>query len=151
MSYEITATSVSSAIGLRLHELFPEIAWYRESLPAQKLEYPHFFVHTLTTDIQPERVNHWMLHYLATVRYRAVDDPSKVVGSLQERLDDMAIKLLSDFDSITWGDYPVRLQDRRVEKVDGVLHFFCDITVMTTKSTADGPRQEQLDTHIASL
>jgi len=146
--YELIATSVTSALGIRLREIFPSVTWYRETIPAQLLVYPHFFVTQLSVNATYERRNYRIIDYLATIRYREVADPSSITGSLQERLDDTGIKLLSELESITWGDMPVTLRDRYTEKVEGVLHFFCNVSVMAKKPIELGPLQEQLSTSI---
>jgi len=148
--YELIATSVTSALGIRLREIFPGVTWYRETIPAQLLVYPHWFVSQLTLDIQPERRNHWQVSYFATMRFRVAADPASVVGSLQQQLDDASIKLLADLESIYWNGIPVRISNLRTEKVDGVLHCFCNIEIMATKPIEVGPLQEQLEINITT-
>jgi len=143
------ATSVTSSLGIRLREIFPGVTWYRETIPAQLLVYPHFFVNQLTLNIQPERRNHWWVSFFATMRYHVAADPASVVGSLQQLLDDASIKLLADLDYIYWNGIPVRISNLRTEKVDGVLHCFCNIDVMATKPIELDPLQEQLEVNIA--
>jgi len=147
--YELVATSVTSALGIRLREIFPGITWYRETIPAQLLVYPHWFVNQLTLNIQPERRNHWSLSYFATLRFHVAADPASVVGSLQQQLDDASIKLLADLDYIYWNGIPVRISNLRTEKVDGVLHCFCNVDVMATKPIKLDPLQEQLEVNVA--
>jgi len=149
--YELVATSVTSALGIRLREIFPGVMWYRETIPAQMLVYPHWFVNQLTLNIQPERRNHWWLSYFATMRYHVAADPASVVGSLQQQLDDASIKLLADLDYIYWNGIPVRISNLRTEKIDGVLHCFCNVDVMATKPIEIDPLQEQLEVNIAQL
>jgi len=142
--YELVATSVTSALGIRLREIFGG-TWYRETIPAQLLVYPHWFVNQLTLNIQPERRNHWWVSYFATMRFRVAADPASVVGSLQQQLDDASIKLLAGLDYIYWNGIPVRISNLRTEKVDGVLHCFCNVDVMATKPIELGPLQESLE------
>jgi len=148
MKYELIATSVTSALGIRLREIFPGITWYRETVPAQMLVYPHWFVNQLTLDIQPERRNHWIIGYFATMRYHVAADPASVVGSLQQQLDDASIKLLSELEAIYWNGIPVKISNLRTEKIDGTLHCFCNITIMATKPIEIEPLQETLETNI---
>jgi len=145
--YELTATSVTSGLVIALGEAFPGVMRFRETAPVQLLTYPHFFVNQLTLDIQPERRNHWMVSYFVTIRYHVAADPSSV-NLLQQQLDDISIRMLSDLEYITWNGMPVRLTGRRTEKVDGVLHFFCNISVMATKPVELGPLQEQIESDI---
>jgi len=148
MAYELIATSVTSALGIRLREIFGG-TWYREAVPAQLLVFPHWFVNQLTLNIQPERRNHWWVSYFATMRYHVAADPASVVGSLQQQLDDASIKLLADLDYIYWNGIPVRISNLRTEKVDGALHCFCNVDVMATKPIELDPLQEQLEVNIA--
>lgn len=148
--YELIATSVTSALGIRLREIFPGVTWYRETVPAQLLVFPHFFVNQLTLDMQPERQNHWFINYFATIRYREVSDPASITGSLQERLDNIGIKLMSELEYIMWNDIPVTIRNPRIEKIDGVLHWFGNITVMSTKPVVLDPLQEQLEINVST-
>lgn len=143
--YELVATSVTSALGIRIREIFPGITWYRETVPAQLLVFPHFFVNQLTLDMQPERQNHWFVNYFATIRYREVSDPASITGSLQERLDAVGIKLMSELENIAWNDVPVTIRNPRIEKIDGVLHWFGNINVLATKPLPELIKQMKLD------
>jgi len=146
--YELTATSVTSGLVIALGEAFPGVMRYRETAPVQLLAYPHFFVNQLTLDIQPERRNHWMVSYFVTIRYHVAADPSSV-NLLQQQLDDISIRLLSDLEYITWNGMPVELKNRRTEKVDGNLFFFCNVNVLATKPIGPEPLQESLETNIS--
>jgi len=150
MSYELISTSVTSGLVIALGEAFPGITRYRETVPSQLLVYPHFFIHQLSLDATTERQNHWMMSYLVNIRFHVAADPSSVVGSLQQQLDDVSIKLLSDLTHITWDGVPVELRNRRCEKQDGVLFFFCNISVMATKPVKPDPLQESLTTNIST-
>lgn len=144
LTYELVGNSVSSGLVIALGQAFPGVTRYRETVPVQFLQYPHFFVHNLTVSTQTERRNFWLVDYLATIRYHVAADPSSVVGSLQQQLDDIGIRMLSELENITWDGMPVRITQPRVEKVDGVLHWFGNISVMATKPVETDPLQEQL-------
>ena len=152
MMYELVANSVTGALGKELNRIFPTVPWYRETSPAQLRDYPQFFVHQLTLDTQAERQNHWIVNYLVNIRYHAAADPATVVSGLQEELDDMAIKLMAELECIQW-ELPVRVLNPRTEKVDGVLHYFCNISVMCRKPLPEEIKQMELDvnTNIANL
>lgn len=115
------------------------------------LQYPHLFINQLTIDAQPDRFNetshHWIVSYLANVRYHVAENPALVTGSLQQQLDDASIKMIADLTSITWEEIPVELKNRRTEKVDGVLHFFANITIMAKKPIEIDPNQARLTTN----
>lgn len=147
--YELAATSVTSSLVIQLGEIFPGVKRYREAVPAQSLVYPHFFVHQLTVDSQKERTNYWIVNYFVNIRYHVAPDPTIVTGGLlQQQLDDVSIRLMADLEYIYFDDIPVRVMNPRTEKVDGVLHFFCNISVMATKPVEIGPMQEKLDINI---
>lgn len=147
MAYELSAISVTSGLVIELGKIFPYTR-YREVVPAQRIEYPHFFVNQLTVSATTERRNHWIIEYLANIRYHVAADPASVSGSLQQRLDDVSIKLLSELDYIYWDGIPVRIKNPRTEKVDGVLHHFCNISVMANKPVEHDPLQGQFETII---
>ena len=146
--YELVANSVTAALGKELEKIFPDVPWYRETSPTQLCEYPHWFVHQLTINTASERRNYFMVNYLINMRYHIAADPSKVTGNLQEQLDDAGIKILSELEYIYFDGMPVRVVEQRTEKVDGVLHWFGNISIMTHKPKAPEPVQETLETDI---
>lgn len=153
MPYELTGDSVTSNLVIRLREIFPRATVTRNAIAADLLtdeHYPFIVIDQLTVDSQEERNNFWWINYLLNIRYHVVADPSSIPGSLQMRLDEAAMMFLSELDTIYFGDMPVRLTGRRTEKVDGVLHFFCDVSVLTKKPVDPGPMQETLDANITT-
>lgn len=148
MSYELVANSVTSGLSIALGEEFPGITRYREVIPAQMLVYPHFYIHQLTIDVQPERRNHYMVNYLVNIRYHAAADPSSITGRLQSELNDISIRMLSDLEYIYFDNELVRLTNRRTEKQDGVLFFFCNVSIFAKHPVILDPLQESLETII---
>lgn len=148
MAYELISTSVTSGLIIELGKIFPGITRYREVVLAQLLKYPHFYVNQLTMSAVTERRNYWIVDYLANIRYHVAAHPETVTGSLQGSLDDISVKLLSELDHIYFGDNMVRLIGCRTEKVDGVLFFFCNISVMASKLPDPDPMQENLGVSI---
>lgn len=142
--YEIVATSVTSGLVIKLGEIFPGVTRYRETIPAQLLVFPHFFVNQITVNLETERRNQWKLDFLASIRYREVSDPSTITGSLQERLDAVGLKLLTELLTINWGGTTVTLHGAYTEKIDGVLHWFANVTVMATKPIEELIKQAEL-------
>lgn len=130
--YEIVALSVVSSLGRQIMLAFPGVPWHRESISVNLLTFPNFFINQLTLDAQPERHNHWWINYLGTIRYRHIDDPG-LSWDLQEQLDRVSLTMMDKLTDIYWNDIPVMIRNPRTEKVDGVLHYFCNITVMATK------------------
>jgi len=150
MAYELISTSVTSALVIRLGEIFPGITRYRETIPSQLVTYPHLFVQQLTLDTQRERRDHWIVNYLANIRYHVAEDPSSVTGSLQERLDDASIKLISKLDCIYWDGMRINITNPRTEKISGVLYYFCNVSVMAKKERVQDPLQNTLETRISA-
>lgn len=148
--YELTATSITSGLVIALGDVMPGITRYRETVPAQLLVYPHLFINQLTVDITPELRTRNVVRYLINIRYHVAADPASVVGSLQQQLDDASIKLLGELKYIKFGDELVRLTGCRTEKVDGVLHFFANITVYAKTPEVIDPVQETLGTSITT-
>ena len=139
------SNSITSGLAIALREIFPDVAMYREVVPAQFLQYPHFFINQLTLSSTDERRFYYIWDYLATVRYHVDADPALVTGSLQSSLDDVAVKLMSELDAIYFDDNMIRLTGRRTEKVDGVLHFFCNVRIFAKKEFPEYPLQENIE------
>ena len=142
---EISPTSLTSALVSQLKSLFPDISIYRESVPAQLLLYPHFFVQQLALNAQPERRHYLRLNYSATIQYHHSPDSSTSFTGLQEHLDTVALALLSELDRIYWDGFPVSIATPRVEKIDGVLHWFGNISVLASAPAEPDPLQEKLN------
>lgn len=144
MAYELIATSVTSGLTIRLGEIFPDVSRYRETVAAQNLKYPHFFINQLTISTETERRNHVWVNYFATIRYHHVQDPVTNYQGLQEVMDRVSIEMLSELSSITWDGMPVEITNARTEKIDGVLHWFGNIRVMASKYEPIAPLQQTL-------
>ena len=125
---ELKSEEVKNAIVSRLLEIAPNVAVYKEAVTVPK--YPHFFVHLISVSDEEERKDYHILNYSFDVRYRVASDSSTDL-KLEQNLDAMALKLLSEFNIITCGDIKIRLEGKRYEKQDGVLHFFFDTDLYT--------------------
>ena len=128
---ELKSEDVKQAIVQRLLEIAPNVVVYKEAKTAP--EYPHFFVYQINlTDVE-ERKNYHILSYSMTVRYRVASDPSTDL-KLEQDLDSMSLKLMQGFNIIEFGDSRIRCTEKSAEKVDGVLHFFCNLDVFVIDS-----------------
>ena len=116
----ITSDDIKESVIMKLLEIEPNIAVYKEA--TTKPVFPHFFVNQLTVSDSEERKNYHLLTYSIIIRYRVASDISTDL-KLQQDLDEMCLKLLSNFNIITFNDSSVRCYDKMTEKVDGVLHF----------------------------
>lgn len=140
---ELKDLTVTSAFAIRLGEIFPNSTRYREVVTA--LAFPHFFILQLTMDTETDNYNRWWANYFYNIRYRYVADPSTQTANLNQQLDGVGLKLLSDLEYIEYEGSKFRVQNARVEKVDNVLHYFCNIKVRVSKPLPEVPLQETLD------
>lgn len=124
----IDSEDVKQAIVERLLELFPNIAIYKEA--KTNIVYPHFFVYQITLSSEEERKDYYLLSYSMEIRYRVASDPSTDL-KLEQNLDNMGLKLLQDFNIIDFEEEKIKCKDKRYEKVDGVLHFFFTVDILT--------------------
>ena len=144
MSYQLQPDSVTAGLERELNRIFPGVPVYRESVPAQDTQYPCFFVHQLTQSATAERRNHWLLHYLAEIRYHNADDPAVDRFGLLEQLDTIGLALLAELTHIIWDARPVPVREPYYEKIEGVLYWRGSFNVIAKIPTAPDPMQEQL-------
>lgn len=124
---ELKSEEIKNAIVTRLLQIAP-IAVYKEATTSPK--YPHFFVHLLSVTDEEERKNHHILTYSFDLRYRVASDPSTDLR-LEQKLDEMGLKLYAGFNIIDCNDIKIRVEDKNYEKTDGVLHFFFKVILQT--------------------
>ena len=124
----IDSEDVKQAIVERLLKLFPNVAVYKEA--KTNIVYPHFFVYQITLSSEEERKDYHLLSYSMEIRYRVASDSSTDL-KLEQNLDNMGLKLLQGFNIIDFEEEKIRCKDKRYEKVDGVLHFFFTIDILT--------------------
>ena len=123
----IDSEDVKQAVVERLLELFPDTAVYKEA--KTNILYPHFFVYQMNLSAQEERKDYFNLSYPIDVRYRVASDPSTDL-KLEQNLDNMALRLLQDFNIINFENEKIRCANKSTEKVEGVLHFFFTIDIL---------------------
>lgn len=133
--YEIIGETVKSAISIKLGQIFgTDTVRYKEAIT--KLKYPHFFINQVTLTHEPAGLgNRIKLDYLINIRYRYSEDIATVTN-LQQKLDDIGLKLCTEFTDIQL-ERPVKTYNRNYEKDEGVLQFFCNITVYAKPETED--------------
>lgn len=124
---ELTGESVKQAIIEQLIRIFPDVIPYKESIT--KISYPHFFVYQISVTDTEERKNYHLMSYAMEVRYRIKSDPS-TDSTLELNLDDMGTKLLQNFNIIDFDDEKIRVNEKNIEKVDGVLHFTFNVDIL---------------------
>lgn len=140
--YEIIGETVKSATSVKLGEIFGEnTKRYKEAIA--KMEYPNFFIHQLSANIREDTRNRWFIDYLINIRYRYKKDTSNI-NDLEQKLDEIAIKLMTGFTEIQL-ERPVNVRNARYEKVDGVLHFFFNVSIQVQKQLQEEPKLEKLN------
>lgn len=123
----ITSEDVKNSIVSRLLELFPDISVYKEAKTSPL--YPHFFVYQLNLSVDKERKDYYIYDYSMDIRYRTSSDPSTNL-KLQQDLDSISLILLNNMDIIKCKNSYIRCEQKNIEKVDGVLHFFCHFRIL---------------------
>lgn len=123
----ITSEDVKEAIINQLLSTFPDVAIYKEAISNPK--YPHFFIHQISVIDEEERKDYHTLLYSMDIRYRTVSDPSTDL-KLNQNLDDVALKLFSNFNTIDFNDSKIKCIDKSAEKESGVLHFFVSFNIL---------------------
>lgn len=143
----LKSEEVKNAIASALMRIAPGTAVYKEAVTLP--EYPHFFVHLLEVSDDEDRRGRHHLRYSFDLRYRVRSDPSTDIR-LEQDIDAAALALMVGLNVIPCGDEKIRIEDKRYEKVDGVLHFFCSVTmqVMLKDTEAETVKQGKLDVEI---
>lgn len=122
---ELKSEEVKNAVAARLLRI-ASVAVYKEAVTVPL--YPHFFVHLVSVTDEEQRKNHHILTYSFDLRYRVASDPSTDLR-LEQKLDEMALKLMAGLNIIECNDVKIRIEDKKYEKPDGVLHFFCKVNL----------------------
>lgn len=151
MSYEIVGESIKSAISLKLGELFNNPYRYKENVTNQR--FPNFNIIQVNSSITPlqEKVEGALnkdlkriaINYLMNIQYRVAENTESITN-LRQQLDAVGLTLLAEFTHIDL-DRPVYTTNCRYEIVDGVLQFFCNITVYATNNQVDEIGMNNLD------
>ena len=128
--YEVIGESVKSAISIKLGEIFGNSTKrYKEKVT--KMQYPNFFIYIVNPSITPNTQNRWHIDYLVNIKYRVAEDTTNVTN-LQQQLDDIAFRLMTEFTEIQF------------EKVDGVLEFMFNLTLRVQRQLEPIVKQEKL-------
>lgn len=139
--YEIIGESIKSATSIKLGEIFgTDIKRYKESII--NIQYPNFFIYQVSANIESDTYNRRIINYLVNIRYRYVKDIS-TVSNLEENLDKMGLKLMTEFNTIQL-EKPMKVLNARYEKADGVLQFFFNINVRIKKELTEEEKMQIL-------
>lgn len=139
--YEVIGESVKSATSIKLSNIFGDgVRKYKESIT--NIQYPNFFIYQVSQDITPDTRNRWNISYLMNVRYRYVEDV-ETVTNLEEQLDAISLKLLTEFTEIQL-ERPLKVKNARCEKADGVLQFFFNVNVRVKRELTEDEKMQLL-------
>ena len=133
---EIVGEAAKTGLAIALAQKFPGDAVYTEQQTNGKLmKFPQFFIEQLTMSVREERKGYWWLNCLVTARWRVSAEPF-AVPDLQKRLDDVSLKLM-EIGMIDIASMPTHVKNARTEKADGVLHYFCGVSIQANKERAE--------------
>lgn len=151
MNYEIIGESVKSAISIKLGELFDNPIRYKENIT--NMQYPNFFIKQLNSNVTPlqtkvqgvldKHLRRMQIDYLFNIQYRLASD-TEIITNLRQQLDAIGFRLITEFTEIDL-DIPVYTKDCRYEIVDGVLHFFFNITLYVLTEEVEEPDMNSLE------
>ena len=143
MDFELIGESLKSAISIKLGELFNNPYRYKENVT--NLRYPNFHIVQTNSNVTPKQTmiesalntqrRRVQIDYLFNIQYRVAQD-TETVTNLRQQLDAVGFKLLTEFTQIQL-EGPVYIKNSRYEIADGVLQFFCNITVFATTEPQD--------------
>ena len=121
----VLGESVKTGLSIKLSSQFPSVVSYREQLSNPTLiKFPHFFIEQVTQSITEERRGYFWLHYLMVVRYRMAAEISTVFN-LQSQLDEISFEIMQ-IKNIPLSNRILSVKNKNTEKIDGVLHWFCN-------------------------
>ena len=166
MSYELIGESIKSAISIKLGQIFRvatnqvnqqgQIVYtypirYKENVTNQ--QYPNFHIVQVNSNITPQLnirqsslnnpIDRVQIDYLMNIQYRLAQDTEQITN-LRQQLDAIGFKLLTEFRYIDL-EKPVFTKECRYEITDGILQFFCNITVYATNENTNDDLMQELD------
>lgn len=127
----LTGETIKNAISRELNNIFPDIAVYKEE-QTNPYEFPNFFVLQLSVNSVEDRKDHYFQTFLYEIRYRHIADV-ELEPQIERRLDNVGLKLITEFNRITIDDRPYRILQANYEKVDKVGHFTFQVRVQVEK------------------
>lgn len=128
---ELTGETIKNSIARELGKIFPDIAVYKEE-QSNPYQFPNFFVLQLSANTVEDRKDHYFQTFLYEVRYRHVADV-ELEPKIEQRLDNVGLKLITEFNRLTIDNRPYRIQNANYEKVDKVVHFTFQVRVQVEK------------------
>lgn len=151
MSYEIIGETIKSATSIKIGDIFKVATVtdgkttytypkrYKENI--SKPTYPNFFIGQVNLMNTPKGRNRMQLDYLMTIQYRVAEN-TETITNLQQQLDNIGLKLCAELTELNL-ELPTKTSNRHYEKVDGVLHFFFNITVFAVPELDEEPKLKE--------
>lgn len=134
MAYEIVGETIKSAISMELANIFNNPTRYKE--PITNMKYPNFFIKQVNLITNPAGSgNRIALNYLINIQYRHVSDVNSI-SNLEQILDNIGLQLCSQLNTIQL-ERPVKVTNKNYEKDQGILQFFCNVTVYAKPEKPD--------------
>lgn len=138
----IYGESVKAGFVERLSSLFPNIPIFKEK-EDETDQFPNFFILQLNLNTEEDRKDHYFLTYFMTIRYRQAADINQVT-KLQQKLDDVGTSMIVNLVDIPIDNKTFKLKSRYYEKIDGVVHFFANVTVQVAKEKMIYPKLNEM-------
>lgn len=139
---KIIGETIKNAILRKLLEIFPEYYVYKEE--QSTLLFPHFFILQLNLSSTEDRKDHYFQTYVMNIRFRQVADVA-TEPKIEQKLDDVGVKLLTDFTEVEIAGRPVKIREAYYEKVDKVLHYSCQIKIQLEKEKPEEIKMLRLE------
>lgn len=152
MNYEVIGETIKSATSIKLGDIFKVATTkdgvttytyptrYKENITKPK--YPSFLIWQVSENAEPAGVGtqRMRVDYLMDVQYRLAEN-TETISNLRTQLDAIGFKLNTSLLELNLG-LPVKTKNRRYEIVDGVLHFFYEVTVFVEPNKEIVTQQE---------
>lgn len=140
---QLSGETIKNAIARELNALFPDIAVYKEE-QTNPYDFPHFFILQLSANTTEDRKDHYFQTYLYNVRYRQVADV-ETEARIEQKLDNVGLKLITKFTTITLNSIPYKIRQANYEKVDKVVHFTFQVRVQVEKEPIEKVKMLRLE------
>ena len=126
---QVIAESIKTVLSLEIINRFPHATIYREQIVSPI--FPNFFIEQLTQSKTEERKGYFWINHFVAVRYRIHNEP-QTLFNLQQQLDNASFEMLK-MQYIPLSTHKLLIQNPTTEKVDGVLHYFCNLNARVTE------------------
>lgn len=127
----LSGETIKNSIARELNRIFPNVFVYKEE-QTNPFQFPNFFILQLSVNSQEDRKDHYFQTFLYEIRYRHIADV-ELEPKIEKQLDDVGLKLITEFNRIIIDNRPYRVLQTNYEKVDKVGHFTFQVRVQVEK------------------